>query len=78
MNDRDVVANSRSTFSTGMKGLAIGAAAGAAVALAMSVFFMLINAGEGGPGLNVAAGAIFGAGIGLIAGAIRGSRRAAG
>ena len=73
----DTIVNSRATFSGGIKGFVIGAAAGALFALVLSWMFMLINAGEGGPGLNMAAGAAFGGGIGLLLGAIRSSRRGA-
>jgi len=73
----DTIVNSRATFSGGIKGLAIGAAIGAAISLLLSYFFVLINAGEGGPGLNVAAGAVFGGAVGLIFGAIRSSRKGA-
>ena len=72
----DVIVNSRATFSGGIKGFAIGAAAGALFALLLSGLFMLINAGEGGPGLNMAAGAAFGGAVGLMIGAIRASRTA--
>ena len=72
----DVIVNSRATFAGGFKGFAIGAVAGALFALMLSWFFMLLNAGEGGPALNMAAGAAFGGGVGLMIGAIRGSRTA--
>jgi hypothetical protein len=72
----DTIVNSRATYAGGIKGFVYGAVAGGFAAALLSVLFTLIGAGEGGPGLNVAAGAAFGGGIGLMIGAIRASRTA--
>ena len=70
----DTIVNSRATYAGGMRGFVYGALGGALAAALLSFFFSLINAGEGGPGLNVAAGAAFGGMVGLMIGAIRASR----
>jgi hypothetical protein len=72
----DTIVNSRATYAGGIKGFVYGAIAGAFAASLLSFFFAMIGAGEGGPGLTVAAGAAFGGGVGLMIGAIRSSRTA--
>jgi hypothetical protein len=70
-----MIVSSRATYAGGIKGFVYGALGGAFAAAVLSFFFALIDAGEGGPGLNVAAGAAFGGMVGLMIGAIRSSRQ---
>ena len=70
----DTILNSRATYAGGSKGFFYGARGGAFAASLLSAFMALIGAGEGGPGLGVAAGAAFGGMVGLMIGAIRASR----
>jgi hypothetical protein len=70
----DMIVSSRATYAGGIKGFVYGALGGAFAASLLGFFFAMIGAGEGGPGLTVAAGAAFGGGIGLMLGAIRASR----
>ena len=70
----DILVNSRATYAGGSKGFVYGALGGGFAASLLSFFMALIGAGEGGPGLGVAAGAAFGGMVGLMIGAIRSSR----
>ena len=74
----DTIVNSRATYAGGIKGFVYGAVGGAFAAALLSVLLTLIGAGDGGPGLTVAAGAAFGGIVGLMIGAIRASRTGAG
>jgi hypothetical protein len=67
--------DSRATYSGGLKGFLLGAVAGALLATIVSVIFAMLDAGEGGPGLHLMAGAGLGGLAGLMWGALAARRR---
>jgi hypothetical protein len=71
----NAINDSRATYGGGLKGFLLGAVAGALLATIISVVFAMFNAGEGGPGLHLMAGAGLGGLAGLMFGALKARRR---
>jgi hypothetical protein len=64
-------ADSRTSYSHGIRGFVIGAVAGALIASLVAFVFAMFDVGAGGPGLHVIAGAAFGGFVGLMMGMVR-------
>jgi hypothetical protein len=67
----EILTDARATYSGGIHGFAIGAVAGALVAVLISAVFAWFDLGEGGPGLHAMAGAGFGGLVGFMLGALK-------
>jgi hypothetical protein len=67
----DPITDSRATCHGGLRGLVTGAVAGGVIAGLLGLLFAYLDFGEGGPGLQVMAGAGFGGLLGFMVGAIR-------
>ena len=67
----DTLTDSRATYRGGLHGFVTGAVAGAVVAGLIGLLFAWLDFGEGGPGLQMMAGAAFGGLLGFMVGAIR-------